>query len=203
MTAYLEPENLMKNLSRPILSCLAGMLLVISFGAGASQPVPRVKHVDLSRYMGRWYVIAAIPTSYGDQAFNMVETYRRMIDGGVCTSLWFHDGGINGPIENIHHPASINAGSGNAEWQVQVFWFIDAQYVVSWLKPDYSQVIAARDDRDYVWLMARTPSISQADYQAMLTRVKAMGYDLSKVRKVPQQWPASGTSTLSFEQSCD
>lgn len=193
----------MKKLSRPIRLCLAGMLLVISFGASASHPVPRTKHVDLSRYMGRWYVIAAIPTSYGDQAWNMVETYRRMDNGGVCTSLWFRDGSLKGPIKNIHHPASVKKDSDNAVWQVQVFWFIDAQYVVAWLKPDYSQVIVARDKRDHVWLMARSPAISDADYQAMLARVKAMGYDMSDLRKVPQQWSASDPSNLSFEQSCD
>lgn len=189
--------------SRSWLLLLVAALLAISFGATAGKPVPRVDHVDLSRYMGRWYVIAAIPTHYGDQAWNMVETYRRMPDGNVCTSLWFHDGSVDGPIKSIHHPASVEKDSGNAIWQVQVFWFIDAQYVVSWLKPDYSQVIVARDKRDHAWLMARTPTIPDADYQAMLQRVKAMGYEMSELRKVPQQWPESGSSNQAFAQPCN
>jgi apolipoprotein D and lipocalin family protein len=40
--------------------------------------------------------------------------------------------------------------------------------------------------------MARTPTIPQADYDAMVAKVKAMGYDLKELRKVPQQWPAAG-----------
>ena len=72
-------------------------------------------------------------------------------------------------------------------WGVQVFWPLKAQYIVAWLKDDYSQVIVARDARDYMWVMARTPTIAQADYDALLARVQALGYPMDKVRKVPQQ----------------
>jgi cyclopropane fatty-acyl-phospholipid synthase-like methyltransferase len=53
----------------------------------------------------------------------------------------------------------VKDGSGNAEWGVQVFWPIKAQYIVAYLKDDYSQTIVARDNRDYTWIMARTPTI--------------------------------------------
>jgi apolipoprotein D and lipocalin family protein len=38
--------------------------------------------------------------------------------------------------------------------------------------------------------MARTPTLPQADYDALVAEIGAMGHDLSKLRKVPQQWPA-------------
>jgi hypothetical protein len=50
----------------------------------------------------------------------------------------------------------------------------------------YSQVIVARDARDYTWIMARTPAIPQADCDALLETVKAPGYPMDKIRKVPQ-----------------
>lgn len=193
----------MNNLSIRFRACLVAALLVISAGACASEPIPAVEHVDMSRYMGRWYVIAAIPTRVERNGYNMVETYRRMPDGDVCTSLWFHEDSLDGPVKKIHSVASVVEGSGNARWKVHVFLFFHAQYIVGWLKSDYSQVIIARDKRDYVWLMARTPSIPDADYEAMLARVKAMGYDMSALRKVPQKWPESGHANLSFEESCD
>jgi apolipoprotein D and lipocalin family protein len=62
---------------------------------------------------------------------------------------------------------------------------------VAWLKDDYSQVIVARDARDYMWVMARTPTIAQADYDALLDRVRALGYPMDKIRKVPQQQAAT------------
>jgi len=66
---------------------------------------------------------------------------------------------------------------------------IKAQYVVAWLKGDYSQTIIARDARDYAWIMARTPTIPATDYDAVVARIVDMGYMAKNIRKVPQRWP--------------
>ena len=66
---------------------------------------------------------------------------------------------------------------------------IKVQYVVAWLKGDYSQTIIARDARDYAWIMARTPTIPATDYDALVARVVDMGYMAKNIRKVPQRWP--------------
>jgi apolipoprotein D and lipocalin family protein len=39
-----------------------------------------------------------------------------------------------------------------------------------------------------VWLMARTPTISPADYDRHVERIRALGYDVGKLAPVPQQW---------------
>jgi apolipoprotein D and lipocalin family protein len=36
--------------------------------------------------------------------------------------------------------------------------------------------------------MARTPSISEAQYRQLAGLLAAQGYDISKLRKVPQKW---------------
>lgn len=56
------------------------------------------------------------------------------------------------------------------------------------VKEDYSQTIISRSKRDYVWIMARSPSIDENDYQFMLTLLADAGYDISRVEKVPQRW---------------
>jgi apolipoprotein D and lipocalin family protein len=90
--------------------------------------------------------------------------------------------------------ATVVAGSGNAEWRVHLLWVLREQYIVAWLAPDYGAVIVGRNARDYMWLMARTPQIPAGEYRRLLERVKAMGYDLSKVRKSPQRWPEAGAA---------
>ena len=45
----------------------------------------------------------------------------------------------------------------------------------------------ARDKRDYVWIMARTPQIDETTYETLVQRVGDLGYDTSKLRRVPQQ----------------
>ena len=37
--------------------------------------------------------------------------------------------------------------------------------------------------------MARTPQISDADYEQLLAMIEREGYDIRTVRRVPQQWP--------------
>jgi apolipoprotein D and lipocalin family protein len=168
---------------------LVACAVLLNVGACASElpPITPVAHVDLPRFMGNWYVIATIPTRFEKNAYDALEVYTLKPDGNVATSFHFREGSFDGEKKDIHSTGIVRPGSGNAVWGVQVFWPLKAQYVVAWLKDDYSQVIVARDARDYMWAMARTPTIAPADYDALLARVKALGYPLDKVRKVPQR----------------
>ena len=53
----------------------------------------------------------------------------------------------------------------------------------------YTVTVIGRNKRDYVWIMARTPTLTDADYEALVRRIAAWGYDVGKLRKVPQRWP--------------
>lgn len=154
--------------------------------AGTLPPVRPVPHVDLPRFMGTWYMIAAIPTAFEHDAWNAVETYTLQPDGNVLTTLRFNKNAADGPLKQIHSIAYVRPGTGGAVWGVQVFWPIRAQYIVAWLKPDYSEMIVARDARDYAWVFARTPSVAAADWALLRTQVASMGYDASRLRKIPQ-----------------
>lgn len=175
-------------LSKTLLLVCAFAMTAESANSASLEPIKPVAHVDLPRFMGDWYVIATIPTMFERSARNAVETYKLDVDGHVATSFRFRNG-PDTPVKVIHSTGFVNDDTGNAVWGVQVFWPIKAQYIVAYLKEDYSQTIVARDARDYTWIMARTPTISQSDYDALLTRVLAMGYPQSKIRKVSQVWP--------------
>lgn len=78
--------------------------------------------------------------------------------------------------------------NSNAIWGMRFIWPFKADYRIVYLDSDYTQTIIGREDRDYVWIMARTPSIPEADYQRLLELLKREGYEISKINKVPQQW---------------
>ena len=174
-------------LSKTLL--IAGAVLVNSAFANDPPPITPVAHVDLSRFMGEWYVIATIPTRFEKNAYNALEVYKLKPNGDVATSFRYLDGSFDGKAKEIRSLGIVKDNTGNAVWGVQVFWPLKAQYIVAYLDADYSQVIVARDARDYVWVMARAPTLSQDELNALVARVKALGYDISKLRKVPQQWP--------------
>lgn len=170
-----------------ILWLMAGVLLSACQSTPALPPVPTVGKVDLSRFMGDWYVIASIPTVFEKDAWKAVESYRRKPDGTIGTTFTYHKGDFDGPLKTMTSTGFVEDDGTNAVWGMQFIWPIKAEYIITWLNDDYSQTIIARNKRDYVWVMARTPTISIADYNALTERIRILGYDLSKLRRVPQE----------------
>jgi apolipoprotein D and lipocalin family protein len=64
-------------------------------------------------------------------------------------------------------------------------WPIKAEFVISHIDDAYSETIIARSARDYVWIMTRSPKISDERYNFLVDKVRGMGYDVSKLRRVP------------------
>lgn len=158
--------------------------------AGTLPPIRPVPHVDLPRFMGKWYLIAAIPTVFERDACNAVETYTLQPDGNILTTFRFNKHAADGPLKQIRSTGYVRPGTGGAVWGVQIFWPVKAQYIVAWLKPDYSEMIVARDARDYTWVFARTPAVTAAEWASLRTQVAALGYNTSRLRKIPQSWPS-------------
>ena len=71
----------------------------------------------------------------------------------------------------------------NAIWGMQFVWPIKADYRIVYLDDNYQQTIIGRNSRDYVWIMARTPSISEQDYTKLVGVVKSLGYELDALQK--------------------
>ncbi|MEM7200187.1 MAG: lipocalin family protein [Planctomycetota bacterium] len=167
------------------LALLGGALL----GCSSQPPLATVDHVDLSRFMGDWYVIAHIPASSEAQAFNGVESYRMEEDGTIATTYAFRDGGFDGPIEVMNPNAVVRNTETNATWGMQFFWPLRFEYLVTYLDEDYTATIIGRTARDYAWIMTRTPEIPEAKYRELIAALTEQGYDPARVRRVPHRWP--------------
>lgn len=169
------------------------LLIIISwFLAGCAsttmKEIPLVKQVDLPRFMGDWYVIAAIPTAIETQSYNAIENYKLNTDGTIATTFTFYKGALDGPFKKYEPKGFVKPDTGNALWGMQFIWPIKAEYRIVYLDSDYQHTIIARNARDYVWIMARTPQISDAEYKTLTDLVAGYGYDTAKLRKVPQDW---------------
>ena len=73
-----------------------------------------------------------------------------------------------------------------AIWGQQYVWPIKADYRISYVAADYSQTVITREKRDYVWIMARTPALPEAELQKLIALVGRQGYDTAKIERVPQ-----------------
>ena len=169
------------------LALLPLAVLLLGLESVKLPPVPTVASVDLPRYMGRWYIIANIPTSFEKGAHNSVESYELNADGTISTLFTCRKDSFEGEIKTMK-PKAVVRDTANANWGLQFVWPLRVEHLIAYLSPDYSQTIIARTKRDYVWIMARTPKISDGDFEALAAKVAELGYDRSKLERVPQRW---------------
>ncbi len=169
---------------------LAGALAVTAACGGRdTRPIPPVDRVDVPRFMGDWYVIAQIPTFIEREAYDSVESYALADDGRIRTTFRYRKGSHDARVRTMHPVGTVRGEGNGAVWGMQFIWPIKAEYVIVYLDEDYTQTIVGRSKRDYVWLMARTPTISDADYAERIAFIEALGYDVGRIRKVPQAAP--------------
>ncbi len=169
---------------------LAGVVsLAVMLSACSSAPtIPIAKDVDLPRFMGDWYVIANIPTWPERDAYNAIESYKLDPDGSIATTFTFRKGAFDGPEKVMRPRGFVTDEKSNAVWGMQFVWPIKAEYLISHVDAGYTETIIARSSRDYVWIMARKPVLPEADYARLVQMVADLGYDMSKLQKVPQRW---------------
>jgi len=181
----------MKNkcMKNPI-SIIASSVLVLAGCSAAPPTLGTVPVVDINRFMGDWYVIANIPTFLEKEAHNAVESYRLDADGTIATTFTFRKGGFDGPVKTYHPRGFIRSTASNSVWDMQFLWPFKSEFLIIYLTGDYSVTVIGRSKLDYVWIMARTPAIPEAQYRKILGNLAALGYDTGKIRKVPQKWDA-------------
>ena len=183
-------------MSKKIWITLPLVMMLAGCGTTPKTPIKTVEQLDLDRFMGDWYVIANIPTFIERDAHNAVESYSLTPERNVATTFRFRSGGFDGPVK-VYRPTGFIRDESNAVWGMQFIWPIKAEFLVMYVDQAYQRTIIGRFKRDYVWLMARKPVLSDAEYQEMLDVVAAAGYDLSRLQPVPQRWPEDTSSVTS------
>jgi apolipoprotein D and lipocalin family protein len=175
----------------PAMKALALLFMAVSVLAtsacSTSRPLDTVPYVDLDRFMGDWYVIANIPTFIERDAHNAIESYEKIDSSTVATTFRFNEGSFDGPLKIYTPTGFIKDTQSNAVWGMQFIWPVKADYRVVYLNDNYTQTVIGRNKRDYLWIMARTPFLPDDDYDRILELIEAQGYDISRIRPVPQQ----------------
>ncbi len=176
----------MRTLSKLVLVIFAA--IVFAGCAGKGPDMKTVDHVEIDRFMGSWYVIGNIPTFLEKEAYNAVENYSLNNDGTIATKFTFNKGGFDGKAKEYNLKGFILDNESNALWGMRFIWPIKGDYRIVYVDDDYSTTIVARQKRDFVWIMARTPTISDIDYDRLVSFVESLGYETSKLKRVPQRW---------------
>ena len=180
----------MKKLLFKTSTAIASILFMGIFSGCASKeaPLPTPDFVNIDQFMGRWYVHGYTPLTIDKQAHNAIEHYRLDSDGKIRTTYQFRDGSFEGELKSYTPVGWVHDETTNAEWRMQFIWPFRSDYIILYLDADYSETIIAHPNRKYAWIMLREPEVSAETYARLLRQLKAVGYDLDMIQRLPQDW---------------
>ena len=165
---------------------LATLALAACSTAPKLPPLRTVDHVDLPRFMGDWYVIGTIPWFVEKNNVGTMDIYKLRTDGKIEVTYAFHKKSLDAPRQEMNAVARVVDTLSNAEWRVQFLWPFEAPFLVIDLSPDYRFTTIGYPNRDLIWIMSRSPEMSEKDYARALEVAKSQGYDISRIQKVSQ-----------------
>jgi len=154
--------------------------------AGSLRSIPLASHVDLEAMQGGWYIVATIPNHFERRMVAPYDVYSRRTDGGMQEDFYLRRGGFDAEVRHYTVRDTIVPGSNNARWHVHILGPVSLPFLVLYTDPAYRYVMFGENNRSVGWVFSRTPTIEDADYQALLDRFAALGYDATRFRKVIQ-----------------
>ncbi len=152
-----------------------------------SKAPPTVARVELARYEGTWYEIARMPMWFQRNCLRSQATYGRLETGEVSVLNECDTAG--GGKESIRGRARVVDAKTNAKLEVRFDnWFsvfIPSQphgnYWILYLDEDYRTVIVGTQDRENLWIMARTPVIDESQYAKLVEIARGLGFETDKL----------------------
>lgn len=140
--------------------------------------------VDLDRFMGRWYVVACIPTPFARGAYDAVKSYRLADDGSIETTFRFRRRGHHARARTVRMRGIVEDRENNAVWRMRLFGVLLAEYRILAVGPDYRHAVVGRSRRDYAWIMSRTAGIGYRDFFASVRLLREQGYETGRLQRV-------------------
>lgn len=146
-----------------------------------------VDHVDLKRYQGTWYEVARLPMFFQRNCAQSEAHYTLKDDGNIAVTNRCRT------IEDKWEEASGTAspqiqGKTDKLWVVFDNWFSNlfpgvakGDYWVLYVSPDYKVALVGSPSRKFLWLLSRTPKVSDSVRNDMLMRAQQQGYDTTKL----------------------
>lgn len=160
---------------RPALLPLA--LAACAHAGPAAPPLRTVARVDLARYAGTWYEIAAIPQRFQKGCVATMATYTLRPDGEVDVLNRCRKERLDGEERSAKGRAWVVDPETNARLKVTFFWPFRGDYWIVDLDPEYRWAVVGHPERTYGWVLSRTPGMDAATYEAILGRLREQGYD--------------------------
>lgn len=169
---------------RTALTSLLSLTLLCPAAQAEAPPVQSVGQIDLVRYTGKWYEIAAFPMFFQRNCLgDTTAEYSLQPDGDVkVDNRCRTESGFDQAIGK----AWVADAAVNSQLKVSFFWPFRADYWVIGLDQDYRWAVVGNPNRKYLWILSRTPQLPSAELERAMQAASAQGYDLSQLKTTRQ-----------------
>ncbi len=185
-----------KSFTTPILARFVSILCALAMATGCATtttsrlglpPLQTVPYVDLPRYLGTWYEIASFPQSFQAGCTATTATYTLRDDGDIDVFNRCRKGGLDGAEKSALGRARVVDGATNARLEVSFFRPFWGDYWIIDLADDYGYAVVGHPGRDYLWILARTPTLAADSYVGILARLEAQGWETARLVRTQQR----------------
>ena len=171
---------------RPLILC-AWLLLALSGLAGCTgipEGVQPVQGFESERYLGRWYEIARLDHSFERGLTQVTAEYTPGPDDSVrvVNRGYSEEDGWQSAEGKARFAGPANEG----HLEVSFFGPFYGSYIIFELDPDYQYAFVSGYSKSYLWLLARTPTISPALRERFIRRAGELGFPVEQLIFVDQ-----------------
>lgn len=144
--------------------------------APSTASIPAVRPFEAERYLGTWYEIARLPHVFERGMTGVTAVYTARNDGGIDV---LNSGLRDGEPRSIRGRARFRGDTTVGELEVSFFGPFYGQYRIIALAPDYSSAMVTSSTCDYLWILARSPSLPPETFRQYKDQAAKLGFDVA------------------------
>lgn len=166
------------------------LTIVLQSGCtGIPDGVQAVTGFELDRYLGTWYEVARLDHSFERGMSNVTATYSMRDDGGVSVvNRGYKD--AKGKWNEAMGKAYFIGDTDVGQLKVSFFGpFYGGYNILELDKDDYQYALISGPDRSYLWILARSPNLSQNVLSTLVNKAKDMNFPVDELIYVDHTAP--------------
>lgn len=181
----------------PINPSLASADTIITASKAFKGQPTAVDQLDLARYAGVWYEIGRLPMYFQRKcASDVTATYTPKPDSNAITVLNQCKTSTGEPINASGQATPVDGAGSKLKVSFLPSWlrwapFGKADYWVLAIDTDYQSALVGTPNKKYLWLLSRSPQLSEQTYQKYRHIAENQGYDLSEFKLTNQSASSS------------
>jgi apolipoprotein D and lipocalin family protein len=157
------------------------ILILIAGCTGIPNGVTAIKDFELKKYLGTWHEIARLDHRFERGLEKISATYSLRNDGGIDVVNQGRDE-VSGEWNKVEGKAYFIDRQNVGRLKVSFFGpFYGGYNIIALDKQNYSYAMIAGPDKDYLWILSRTPQLPSTTLNALIEQAKTQGFATNKL----------------------